>query len=133
MSRIAVKGIDHVVVTCSDVERSLAWYRDKLGLEPLRADAFRRGEVPFVSMRISDVALIDLIPGERSGVNIDHFSLWVDADLEAVTASGDFDVVSPPKTIFGSQGDGPGMYVRDPDGNVIELKAYPAAGGAGTG
>ena len=131
MAHISVKGIDHVVVNCSDVERSMAWYRDKLGLEPLRVEEFRRGEVPFVSLRISDVALIDLIPGERSGVNIDHFSLWVDADLDAVTTSGDFDVVSPPKTIFGSQGDGPGMYVRDPDGNVIELKAYPGPGDPG--
>lgn len=122
---IEVKGLDHVVVTCRDVEHSLAWYRDALGLEPLRVDEFRRGEVPFVSMRISDVALIDLIPGEPSGVNIDHFSLWVEGDLEVIAASGRFDVVHQPKVIFGAQGDGPGMYVRDPDGNVIELKTYP--------
>lgn len=122
---LKVKGIDHVVVVCADVERSVAWYRDKLGLEPLRLEAFRDGTVPFVSMRISDVALIDLVPGERSGENIDHFSLHVEADLVQVAASGEFDVVRPPTTIFGAQGDGPGMYIRDPDGNVIELKAYP--------
>lgn len=120
-----VQGIDHVVVVCRDVAKSVAWYRDVLGLEPLRLDAFARGEVPFVSMRISDTALIDLTPGEPSGMNIDHFSLHVTGDLEAATASGVFDVVSPPKTIFGAQGHGPGMYVRDPDGNVIELKTYP--------
>lgn len=124
---IEIKGIDHVVVNCSDVERSVAWYRDKLGLEPLRLDAYRNGEVPFVSMRISDVALIDLQSDERTGVNIDHFSLHVAGDLDALVASGEFDVVSGPKTIFGAQGMGPGVYVRDPDGNVIELKGYPQA------
>ncbi len=122
---LKVRGIDHVVVICRDVGASVAWYRDVLGLQPIRLEEFERGEVPFVSMRISDTALIDLTPGEPTGVNIDHFSLYVDGDLEAAHASGDFDVVRPPKTIFGAQGHGPGMYVRDPDGNVIELKTYP--------
>ena len=123
---VNVKGIDHVVVVCRDVEASTIWYRDKLGLQPLRLDAFRRGEVPFVSMRISDTALIDLVPGLRTGENIDHFSLHVEGDLDAVVASGAFDIVRPPKVIFGARGDGAGMYVRDPDGNMIELKTYPA-------
>ena len=119
-----VRGLDHVVVVCSDVERSMRWYREVLGLDALRVEEYRRGEVPFVSMRISPTSLIDLVPGERTGVNVDHFSLYVEGDLEEAMASGRFDVVRPPKTIFGAQGDGPGMYVRDPDGNVIELKAY---------
>jgi catechol 2,3-dioxygenase-like lactoylglutathione lyase family enzyme len=122
---IEVRGIDHVVVNCSDVERSVAWYRDKLGLEPLRLDEYRNGTVPFVSMRISAVALIDLQADTRTGVNIDHFSLHVSGDLTALAASGEFEVVAGPKDIFGAQGNGPGLYVRDPDGNVIELKAYP--------
>lgn len=126
---LKVKGIDHVVVNCTDVERSVEWYRDKLGLEPLRLEEFRRGEVPFVSLRISDAALIDLQPAERSGVNIDHFSLHVEGDLDEVATSGAFEVVARPKVIFGARGHGPGMYVRDPDGNVIELKAYPASRG----
>jgi catechol 2,3-dioxygenase-like lactoylglutathione lyase family enzyme len=117
--------LDHVVVTCGNVERSLEWYTNMLGLEPLRVAEFRRGEVPFVSLRISETALIDLVPGKRTGENIDHFSLHVDADLEAIEADERFDVVRGPKTIFGAQGHGPGMYVRDPDGNVIELKTYP--------
>lgn len=124
---LRVKGIDHVVVVCADVERSVAWYRDKLGLEPLRLEAFRAGTVPFVSMKISESALIDLVPGERTGENVDHFSLYVEGNLGAAAASGEFEVVRPPKVIFGAQGDGPGMYVRDPDGNLIELKAYPSS------
>jgi catechol 2,3-dioxygenase-like lactoylglutathione lyase family enzyme len=123
---VRVLGIDHVVFTVADVEASVDWYRDRLGLEVLRLDEWRRGEVPFVSLRISDTALIDLVAGERSGQNVDHVSLCVDGSLAEVVASGRFDVVRPPFDIFGAQGVGPGMYVRDPDGNVIELKAYPA-------
>jgi catechol 2,3-dioxygenase-like lactoylglutathione lyase family enzyme len=122
---LRVRGIDHVVFTVADVESSAAWYRDRLGLEVLRLEEWRRGEVPFVSLRVSDTSLIDLIAGERSGQNVDHVSLCVDGSLDDVVASGRFDVVHLPFDIFGAQGVGPGMYVRDPDGNVIELKTYP--------
>ena len=37
----------------SDVERSVAWWQGLLGLEPVRLEEWRRGEVPFVSVRIS--------------------------------------------------------------------------------
>ena len=122
---LRVLGVDHVVFTVADVEASAAWYHDRLGLEVLRLEEWRRGEVPFVSLRISDTALIDLIAGERSGQNVDHVSLCVEGSLDEVVASGRFDVVHPPFDIFGAQGVGAGMYVRDPDGNVIELKTYP--------
>jgi catechol 2,3-dioxygenase-like lactoylglutathione lyase family enzyme len=123
---LRVLGIDHVVFTVADVEASAAWYCDRLGMEVLRLDEWRRGEVPFVSLRISDTTLIDLIAGDRSGQNVDHVSLCVEGSLDDVVASGRFDVVHAPFDIFGAQGVGPGMYVRDPDGNVIELKTYPA-------
>ena len=47
-----------------------------------------------------------------------------DVALHAVAESGEFDVVSDPSWIWGSQGHGWGLYVRDPDGNTIELKHY---------
>jgi len=121
---VHVRGIDHVVLKVADVERSMAWYRDRLGLEPLRFAEWQRGEVPFVSLRISDTALIDLIHAERTGENVDHVSLWVDGPLEEVVASGEFEVAHEPFEIFGAQGVGLGMYVRDPDGNLVELKTY---------
>jgi catechol 2,3-dioxygenase-like lactoylglutathione lyase family enzyme len=47
-------------------------------------------------------------------------------DLDAVKASGRFDVVDGPATRSGARGDGTSLYVRDPDGNVIELRHYGA-------
>jgi catechol 2,3-dioxygenase-like lactoylglutathione lyase family enzyme len=58
---------------------------------------------------------------------VDHVSLCVDpsVDLAAVATSGIVDVVSGPSRIWGARGWGLGLYVRDPDGNVIELKHHP--------
>jgi catechol 2,3-dioxygenase-like lactoylglutathione lyase family enzyme len=45
-------------------------------------------------------------------------------DLAAVVASGRFDVVEGPVTRWGARGDGASIYVRDPDGNLVELRYY---------
>jgi len=123
--QVRATGLDHVVLTVADVERSLAWYTSALGLVGIRVDEWRRGEVLFPSVGIDATTIIDLLAGARSGQNVDHLCLVVEAvDLDAVAASGDFDVVAGPSRLFGAQGEGVGLYVRDPDGNVIELRHY---------
>jgi catechol 2,3-dioxygenase-like lactoylglutathione lyase family enzyme len=123
---VKVTGVDHYVLTVSDARRSLAWYRDHLGLEPLRLEEWEAGEALFVSLRVTESTIIDLLEGDRSGVNVDHVCLVVDAvDLDEVATSGEFDVVAGPSEVFGARGMGTGLYVRDPDGNVVELRRYP--------
>ena len=122
-----VVGFDHVVLKVADVERSLAWYCDELGLTPERVDEWRRGEMLFPSVRIDAHTLIDLLASERSGTNVDHVCLVIEpTDLAALAASGRFDVVGdgPTDGLFGAQGFATSLYVRDPDGNVVELRAY---------
>ena len=123
---VRVVGHDHVVFCVANPERSLAWYRDKLGLAAEREAEWRAGEVPFLSIRVDAATVIDLFVADRTGTNVDHVSMQVadDVDLHAVAESGEFDVVSGPSWIWGSQGHGWGLYVRDPDGNTIELKHY---------
>lgn len=122
---VRVEGMDHVVLLVADVERSVAWYRDVLGLEPLRVDAWKDGRVPFPSVRIDDGTIIDILAGERSGTNVDHLCLVLEpTDLAAVVASGTFDVLEGPVTRWGARGEGTSVYVRDPDGNVVELRHY---------
>jgi len=119
-------GPDHVVITSPEPENLVAWYVEALGLEPLRLEGWRRGEVPFVSLRVSPTFLIDVMRGERTGVNVDHLALeCVDVDLDDLAAAGRFDVVMGPADLFGAQGVGRGLYVRDPDQNLIELRTYP--------
>ncbi len=124
-------GIDHVVLVVTDVERALGWYCDRLGLEPVRVDEWRRGEVPFVSVRLDATTIIDLVAGSRTGVNVDHLCLIVEgADLHALVEGGAFECEGPPRRLFGARGVGWGVYVRDPDGNRIELRHYGEEPGA---
>jgi catechol 2,3-dioxygenase-like lactoylglutathione lyase family enzyme len=127
-----ITGLDHIVLNVVDVERSLAFYGDLLGLAPVRVDAWRRGEAPFPSVRVSDSVIIDLFPAPRGEANLDHFCLVVEpTDLEAVAASGAFEVVSGPGRRFGARGDGTSLYVKDPDGNTVELRYYAEDGASG--
>jgi catechol 2,3-dioxygenase-like lactoylglutathione lyase family enzyme len=119
-------GLDHVVLNVADARRSLAWWQEMLGAEPLRLEEWEAGQVPFVSVRLDAGTIIDLFETDRTGVNVDHLCVVVEgADLAEVAASGDFDVVRPPGPLFGARGTGTGMYVRDPDGNHVELRTYP--------
>ncbi|HET9442448.1 MAG TPA: VOC family protein, partial [Acidimicrobiales bacterium] len=124
---VRVEDLDHVVLVVADVERSVAWYGGQLGLEVLRLDDWRAGRAPFPSVRVSAGSIIDILPGERSGTNVDHLCLAVaPTDLGALVASGRFDVVEGPVQRWGARGVGTSVYVRDPDGNVVELRHYPS-------
>jgi catechol 2,3-dioxygenase-like lactoylglutathione lyase family enzyme len=125
MSRVQVRGLDHIVLAVADAKRSLAWYGDVLGLEPLRVGEWEAGEVFFPSVRVDPTTIIDLIEVPRSGVNMDHVCLVVEAvDLAALAADPDLDVVEGPVPRWGAQGMATSLYVRDPDGNTVELRHY---------
>lgn len=116
-------GIDHLVLRSGDVERTVAWYREHLGVEAERLEEWRAGEVLFPSLRLSATTIIDVLAGERSGTNVDHFAVVVESvDLDALASSGALDVVAGPSELWGARGQGRGLYVRDPDGNVVELR-----------
>jgi glyoxylase I family protein len=120
-----VTDIDHVVLDCTDVEKEVAWWRDVIGLETLRLEEWRNKEAPFVSVRVNANTIIDLFESERTGENVNHVAMTVeDVDLAALAASGRFDVVGGPRDLFGARGMGVGLYVRDPEGNVVELRTY---------
>lgn len=120
-----VTGFDHIVIISSDVERTVAWYNDHLGLAIERLDQWRAGEVGFPSLRLSETSIIDVLAGERTGRNVDHIAVVVeDVDLDELATSDRFDVISGPSDLWGARGQGRGLYVRDPDGNVIELRTY---------
>ena len=122
---IAVTGFDHLVLSCADVETTLTWYLDRLGLAPVRVEEWRRGTAPFPSVRVDDHTIIDLIPGDPRSGRLDHLCLVIaPTDLDALAASGLFDVLDGPGTRFGARGDGTSLYIRDPDGTTIELRYY---------
>ena len=134
VSAVRVTGFDHLVLTVADVERALDFYCGPLGLEPVRVDEWRAGEVPFPSVRISPDSIIDLVRGEPRGEsNVDHFCLVVaPLDWAEVIESGVFTVLTGRSGRFGARGSATSIYVRDPDGNSVELRWYPQDAGSGS-
>jgi len=127
--------LDHLVLRVSDVARMIAFYRDvigctlekvqeRLGLHQLRAGA----------------SLIDLVdvagplgraggraPGAE-GRNLDHLCLRIEPFDEAALREhlGRFGIaVGEVGNRYGAEGEGPSLYLQDPEGNVVELKGPP--------
>lgn len=137
-SPIRLLGLDHLVLRVADLDRMLAFYmgvlgctidreQPKFGLTQLRAGA----------------SLIDLItldgrlgrmggagPGAE-GRNLDHYCLRIEtfdeAALRAHLTRHDVEIVGDVGSRYGADGQGPSIYIRDPEGNVVELKGPPEA------
>lgn len=126
-------GIDHIVLRVRDLDRMLNFYRDVLGCSLERVQA----EIGLYQLRAGRT-LIDLVtidgklgraggaaPGPE-GRNMDHFCLELDRfDEEEIIAHLDQHSVSigTAGRRYGAQGEGASLYLTDPEGNMLELKA----------
>jgi len=128
-------AIDHIALNVADVERALAFYHEALGLGVERYAEYRAGQVGFPSVRVTAQTVIDLMPGgpvTQAGRHpLNHFALTLAAsdDLAALRAQlvqHEVEIVEEAKPRWGAQGGEPSMKLRDPDGNIVELKAPPA-------
>lgn len=122
---MGVIGLDHIVLNVTDARRSLDFYVGTLGLQPERVQEWEAGEVFFPSARIDDRTVIDLLETARGAENLDHFCMVVDDDPDELAARPDLDVIEGPVERWGAQGMARSVYVRDPDGNTVELRRYP--------
>lgn len=127
------RAIDHVNVKIPDdrVDDAVEFYRDALGLEPEQLEAYHNGDRTLFSFRISDTAVLHVRPVEPSeyeapsGTNYDHFAIVLDAEVDEIRKtieSADVEVRRT-STPLGATGRNPAVYVKDPFGYVIELKA----------
>jgi 8-oxo-dGTP pyrophosphatase MutT (NUDIX family)/catechol 2,3-dioxygenase-like lactoylglutathione lyase family enzyme len=129
---LVVRGLDHIALHCEDVEVALGFWCGTLGLEAVRVEEWRTGSAPCPSVRVDAGTVIDLVsrqgpPGRGTQPpGLDHVCVVVDptTDLGAVVASGVLDVVEGPVRRYGARGEGLSVYIRDPDGLVVELRHY---------
>ena len=133
-----ITDADHTNWRVRDVERSLGFYRDLLGLEPFGLEEYERGEHPLVSLRVTPTFILHLRPDPSfetiSTGGYDHLALVVegtslDALAEHLTEAG-VEIERTSENVVGARGTGEALYVRDPDGYLIELKFYDAESGA---
>lgn len=119
-----LEALDHIVLRVADVERSIGFYCDVIGCTVDR----RRPEYNLVHLR-AGASMIDLVGNAgRAGVgdNVDHFCLQISPFDEAALLAhfaGQGVATEPPiASRYGAQGTGRSLYLRDPDGNRVELK-----------
>lgn len=129
---IHVRSLDHFVLRVRDLDRALGFYRDVLGLPILFLDEYRAGARPFVSARVGH-SLIDLVPdstydpsaGLAAGGYL-HCCVEIEERLSDVVpwlkSVGIELVDDQPVPRMGATGVGLSIYVRDPDGYIVELK-----------
>lgn len=138
--------IDHVVLWVQDVRRSLDFYTNVVGLLPVRRDEYLAGSAPFPSVRVSERSILDLMAAEHApivaqfsgektptaaGKPINHVCLAMDAtELDALSArlaSAGVETRTAGNRSFGARGTTTHwFYFQDPDGNVLEARAYAA-------
>ena len=133
-SLVKITELDHIVLRVKDVEVSMQFYTETLGLKPERVDQWRAGEVRFPSVRLNDDTIIDLFASDqesigRDGVkNQDHFCMVIEpTDMDELKAKFEaigVGIQAGPGKRWGSHGDGISLYVYDPDDNVVELRHY---------
>lgn len=129
---IRIREIDHVVLRVADLERALAFYGGVLGCAVER----RQDAIGLVQLRAGR-SMIDLVPVDgvlgrtggaaagAEGRNVDHFCVRVEPfDEAAIRSHLRAHAIEAGEVArrFGAEGEGPSLYVQDPDGNVVELK-----------
>ena len=62
MKELHITDLDHIVLNVSDIEKTVRFYTEVLGLQPERLDEFRAGKVGFPSVRVNSHTIIDLFP-----------------------------------------------------------------------
>ncbi len=133
---IRIKGLDHVVIRAQDAEAMSKFYCDVLGCVVERRSS---PEFGLIQLRAGD-CLIDIaaVDGEigrtggaapgKEGRNMDHFCVRLEPfKEEAIRAHLErYGVVGGKlETRYGAEGNGPSIYIQDPEENTVELKGPP--------
>ena len=131
---VKITEMDHIVLRVKDVEESLRFYTETLGLQPERVEQWRAGEVRFPSARLNADTIIDFFASEErpasreDGRNQDHFCMVIEkTDMEELKTKFEgigVEIQAGPGKRWGSHGDGISLYIYDPDDNVVELRHY---------
>lgn len=129
---IQIRHIDHVVLRVADLDAMIGFYCRVLGCQIER----RQDEIGLVQLRAGS-CLVDLVPvdgklGRAGGAapgpegrNMDHLCFRVEpfdaAAIRSHLAACGVEA-GPVESRYGAEGNGPSIYLADPEGNVIELK-----------
>ena len=132
---VDVVDIDHIALRVSDLDASLAFYHDLLGLDTRDEERFEADEVPFTAL-VAGGRHIHLVPSDEPiDVGGEHLCLLVrssemDSRDEIATLLADIEAAGyeveagEPRRRYGAYGRDWAAYVRDPDDRRVELKVH---------
>ena len=131
---VKITEMDHIVLRVKDVDVSLQFYTETLGMKAERVEQWQKGEVRFPSARLNDDTIIDFFAADQEPIgregarNQDHFCMVIEpTDMDELKSKFEalgVDIQAGPGKRWGSHGDGISLYVYDPDDNVVELRHY---------
>ena len=138
MKSIKITALDHIVLNVGDIDRSLAFYIQVLGLKGERLEEFREGKVGFPSVRINEHTIIDLFPlkgtdarqksEEKGRHNLNHYCMVVSKeDFSGIVdylKDHSIRIHQGPISRWGARGRATSVYFSDPDGNEVEIRCY---------
>lgn len=127
--KFTVDRIDHVVLTCSDIDTTAGWYERVLGMEREEFGADRRIALRFGAQKLNlhqsgSTAGPQAAKPAPSALDICFVTaLGTDYVVKHLAAQG-VAVVEGPAAKIGALGAMRSVYCRDPDGNLIEISSY---------
>ncbi len=127
--RFTVDRLDHLVITCRDVERTASWYQRVLGMEREEYGRSNRNALRFggqkINLRPWNAEGWETAETDMSGTQDLCFATTLQPEdtIEHLVACGVV-VTEGPVERIGALGPMVSVYCRDPDGNLIELASY---------
>jgi catechol 2,3-dioxygenase-like lactoylglutathione lyase family enzyme len=130
---LRIRAIDHIVLRTDHPEALVAFYEKVLGCAVERQLSEELGLIQLrAGASLIDIVSVDSELGRIAGgspdpdaPNLDHFCLQIENmnedGLTAWLVSHGIDAGEFVRR-YGAEGFGPSVYIKDPDGNTIELK-----------
>jgi catechol 2,3-dioxygenase-like lactoylglutathione lyase family enzyme len=129
--RFSVDRLDHLVITCRDVEISASWYQRVLGMEREAFGEKRRTALRFggqkINLRPAASNQTDWSSGHNAQVGTMDLCFVVAVageDIATHLRECGVTIVDGPAPKVGALGPITSVYCRDPDGNLIEISTY---------
>jgi catechol 2,3-dioxygenase-like lactoylglutathione lyase family enzyme len=133
--RMRLTGLHHLTAICTDLDRTTAFYRDLLGLKLVREGAsdddpdarhfwFSTGDGQPGTL-ISFLEYPQLEQGVVGRGTVQHFALAVDSAVEQEAWRDYLRARGVDATDVFERGGFRSIYLRDPDGNIVEIATRP--------
>ncbi len=127
--KFTIDRIDHVVITCADIDATADWYERVLGMEREEFGADRRIALRFGAQKLnlhqagSEIAPHAAKP-QPSALDICFITALGSEDVVTHLRGQNVAVVEGPAVKMGALGAMRSVYCRDPDGNLVEISTY---------